>query len=151
MAGFRQTEIQYDRLERHSGVSKWSLRRKIKLTIDTVVSFSSLPMRVTSAAGITIAALSFIYAMYLMLDTLINSRAPEGWTTIIVLILMLGGLQLVVLGMMGEYLWRVCEETRRRPLFLVQEVAGAFPRVERVFRESCRENVLPLDHFTSSP
>ena len=151
MAGFRQTEIQYDRLERHSGVSKWSLRRKIKLTIDTVVSFSSLPMRVTSAAGITIAALSFIYAMYLMLDTLINSRAPEGWTTIIVLILMLGGLQLVVLGMMGEYLWRVCEETRRRPLFLVQEVAGVFPRVERVFRESCRENVLPLDHFTSSP
>ena len=64
---------------------------------------------------------------------------------------MLGGLQLVVLGMMGEYLWRVCEETRRRPLFLVQEVAGVFPRVERVFRESCRENVLPLDHFTSSP
>ena len=58
-------------------MSKWSLRRKIKLTIDTVVSFSSLPMRVTSAAGITIAALSFIYAMYLMLDTLINSRAQR--------------------------------------------------------------------------
>src|SRR5215813_7517846 len=143
LAGFRQTEIQYDRLERHSGVSKWSLRRKVKLTIDTVVSFSSLPMRVTSAAGITIAALSFIYAMYLVLDTLINSRAPEGWTTIIVLILMLSGLQLVVLGMMGEYLWRVCEETRRRPLFLVQEVAGVFPRVERAFRETSRENVLP--------
>jgi hypothetical protein len=65
--------------------------------------------------------------------------------------LMLSGLQLVVLGMMGEYLWRVCEETRRRPLFLVQEVAGVFPRVERVFRETSRENVLPLDRFTSSP
>jgi len=64
-AGFSQTEIQYDRLPRDSAVSKWSLRRKIKLSIDTVVSFSSLPMRVTSAAGITIAALSFIYAIYL--------------------------------------------------------------------------------------
>ena len=64
-AGFSQTEIQYDRLPRDSAVSKWSLRRKIKLSIDTVVSFSSLPMRVTSVAGITIAALSFIYAAYL--------------------------------------------------------------------------------------
>jgi dolichol-phosphate mannosyltransferase len=149
LAGFRQTEIQYDRLERHSGVSKWSLRRKIKLTIDTVVSFSSLPMRVTSAAGITIAALSFIYAGYLALGTLIHGRAPEGWTTIIVVILMVSGLQLVVLGMMGEYLWRVCEETRRRPLFLVQELTGAFPRVERMLKgESCPENVLPIDHLT---
>ena len=151
LAGFRQTEIPYDRLERHSGVSKWSLRRKIKLAIDTVVSFSSLPMRATSATGITIAALSFIFAGYVALDTLINGRAPEGWATIIVLILMLSGLQLIVLGMMGEYLWRVCEETRRRPLFLVQELTGAFPRIERVVKgETCRENVLPIDHWTPS-
>jgi polyisoprenyl-phosphate glycosyltransferase len=151
LAGFRQTEIPYDRLERHSGVSKWSLRRKIKLAIDTVVSFSSLPMRATSAIGITIAVLSFIFAGYVALDTLINGRAPEGWATIIVLILMLSGLQLVVLGMMGEYLWRVCEETRRRPLFLVQELTGAFPRIERVAKgETCRENVLPIDHGTPS-
>jgi glycosyltransferase involved in cell wall biosynthesis len=151
LAGFRQTEIQYDRLERHSGVSKWSLRRKIKLTVDTVVSFSSLPMRVTSAAGVTIAALSFVYAAYLAFDTLINGRVAEGWTTIVVLILMLGGLQLFVLGMLGEYLWRVCEETRRRPLFLVQELIGTFPRVERVLKgEGYRENVPALDHTTSS-
>jgi hypothetical protein len=151
LAGFRQTEIPYDRLERHSGVSKWSLRRKIKLAIDNVVSFSSLPMRATSATGVTIAALSFIFAGYVALDTLINGRAVESWTTIIVLILMLSGLQLVVLGMMGEYLWRVCEETRQRPLFLVQELTGVFPRIERVAKgETCRENVLPLDHWTPS-
>ena len=149
LAGFRQTEIRYDQLERHSGVSKWSLRRKIKLAVDTVVSFSSLPMRATSATGITIAALSFMYAGYIALDRLINGRAPEGWATIIVLILMLSGLQLIVLGMMGEYLWRVCEETRRRPLFLVQELTGAFPRIERVVKgETCRENVLPIDHWS---
>ena len=57
-------------------------------------------------------------------------RSVEGWTTIIVLILMLGGLQLCVLGILGEYLWRVCDEVRRRPLFLVQDVVGSFPRHE---------------------
>lgn len=130
VAGFRQTEIEYDRLERHSGTSKWSLRRKLGLTIDTVVSFSSLPMRVTSIAGLTIAGASFVYAAFLALDTLMNGRVIEGWTTIVILILMLSGIQLTVLGILGEYLWRVCEETRGRPLFLVQELKGKFPRLE---------------------
>jgi glycosyltransferase involved in cell wall biosynthesis len=130
LAGFCQTQIEYDRLERHAGVSKWSVRRKVKHTIDTVVSFSSLPIRLTSAAGIAIAALSFFYALYLAIDRVAYGRGVEGWTTIIVLILMLGGLQLFVLGMLGEYLWRVCDEVRRRPLFLVQEVTGTFPRLE---------------------
>jgi hypothetical protein len=95
--------------------------------------------------------LSFIFAGYVALDTLINGRTPEGWATITVLILMLSGIQLIVLGMMGEYLWRVCEETRRRPLFLVQELTGAFPRIEGLSkRETCRENVLPIDHGTPS-
>lgn len=131
MAGFRQTQIEYDRLERHSGVSKWSVGRKIKHTIDTIVSFSSIPIRITSMLGVIIAALSFVYAAYLSIDTMLYGRAVEGWTTIIVLILMLSGLQLVVLGMLGEYLWRVSDEVRRRPLFLVQEATGEFPRVEK--------------------
>jgi polyisoprenyl-phosphate glycosyltransferase len=151
LVGFRQTEIQYDRLKRRSGVSKWSLRRKIKLTIDTVVSFSSFPMRATSLVGITIAALSFIYAAYLVFDTLINGRPTEGWTTIVVLILMLGGVQLVAVGVLGEYLWRVCEETRRRPLFLVQELTGAFPRIEQMLNgDDLRQGAAPIDQSTSS-
>ena len=124
IAGFRQTQIEYDRLERHAGVSKWSLRQKIKLTIDTIVSFSSIPIRLTSILGIISAVLSFIYAAYLTVDTVLYGRAVEGWATIIVLILGLGGLQLFALGMLGEYLWRVSDEVRRRPLFLVQETAG---------------------------
>jgi dolichol-phosphate mannosyltransferase len=134
MAGFRQTHIDYDRLERNAGVSKWSFGQKIKITIDTLVSFSALPLRAASILGITIAAVSFLYATYLAVDTLIYGRAVEGWTTIIVLILMLGGLQLFVLGMFGEYLWRVCDEVRGRPLFLVQELTGDFTR--------CRERRL---------
>jgi polyisoprenyl-phosphate glycosyltransferase len=142
LAGFRQTQIEYDRLERHAGVSKWSVRRKIKHTIDTVVSFSSLPIRLTSVGGIAIATLSFVYAVYLALDTMFYGRGIEGWTTIIVLILLLGGLQLFVLGMLGEYLWRVCDEVRRRPLFLVQEVTGRFPRLERMLKGQAED--LPL-------
>jgi len=69
-----------------------------------------------------------IYAVYLAVDALINGRAVEGWTSIVVLVMILGGLQLFVLGMLGEYLWRVCDEVRGRPLFLVQDVTGAFPR-----------------------
>ena len=136
MAGFRQVQIEYDRLERHAGVSKWSIGRKIKHTIDTVVSFSSIPIRMTSMLGVVIAVLSFVYAVYLTIDTLMYGRSVEGWTTIIVLLLMLGGLQLVVLGMLGEYLWRVSDEVRRRPLFLVQEVAGEFPRVRQQLQKA---------------
>jgi dolichol-phosphate mannosyltransferase len=135
LAGFRQTQIEYDRLGRHSGASKWSVRKKVEHTLNTVVSFSSLPIRLTAGAGIAIAGLSFLYAVYLALDTSIHGRSVEGWTTIVVLMLMLGGLQLLVLGMLGEYLWRVCDEVRQRPLFLVQEVTGQFPRLQHSLAE----------------
>jgi dolichol-phosphate mannosyltransferase len=133
-AGFRQTQIQYHRLERHSGTSKWSMRRKLKLAIDTIVSFSSFPIRVTSASGILIAFASICYAIFLAIDTLIYGRTIEGWATIVVLILLIGGLQLFVLGILGEYLWRACDEVRQRPLYLLQEVIGSFPRIEAMIK-----------------
>jgi polyisoprenyl-phosphate glycosyltransferase len=131
LAGFRQTQVEYDRLQRRSGKSKWSLRRKVKLTIDTLVSFSSAPIRLASVTGITIAMLSVCYAIYLAIDTLLYGRTIEGWTTIVVLLLMVGGLQLFVLGILGEYLWRVCDDVRQRPLYLVQETVGSFPCIQR--------------------
>ncbi len=131
LSGFRQTQLEYDRLERHAGVSKWSLRRKIRLSIDAIVSFSSIPIRLASILGIVIAMLSFVYAAYLTLNTLLYGRAVEGWATTIVLMLGLGGLQLFVLGVLGEYLWRVADEVRGRPLFLVQECTGDFPLLGR--------------------
>jgi dolichol-phosphate mannosyltransferase len=139
-AGFRQTQIEYDRLERHAGVSKWSVRLKFKHVIDTIVSFSSIPIRLTSVVGILIAAISLLYAGYLALDTMLYGRAIEGWTTTIVLILGLGGLQLFVLGMLGEYLWRACDEVRQRPLYLVQELTGEFPRL----RQEREHRIAPL-------
>jgi dolichol-phosphate mannosyltransferase len=132
MAGFQQTQIEYDRLMWHAGKSKWSIASKVKLSIDSIVSFSSVPIRLASILGIAIAALSFIYAGYLVVDTLAYGRAVEGWATIIVLMLGLGGLQLFVLGVLGEYLWRVADEVRQRPLFLVQETSGDFSRLREM-------------------
>lgn len=130
-AGFRATQIEYDRLSRHSGVSKWSFRQKVRLLFNTIVSFSSWPIRMASLAGFVMALLSFLYAAYLIIDTVIYGSAVEGWATVVVLVLMIGGLQLLVLGMLGEYIWRICDEVRRRPLFLVSEILGTFPRAER--------------------
>jgi glycosyltransferase involved in cell wall biosynthesis len=139
MAGFQQTQIEYDRLMRHAGKSKWSIASKVKLTIDSIVSFSSVPIRLASILGIVIAALSFIYAGYLVVDTLAYGRAVEGWATTIVLMLGLGGLQLFVLGVLGEYLWRVADEVRQRPLFLVQETSGDFSRLREMRKHQLAE------------
>lgn len=135
-AGFSQAQIEYDRHERNSGASKWSLGQKIKVTVDTLVSFSAVPIRSVSLIGIMVAAMSFIYAGYIAVDKLMYGTTLEGWTTIIVLILMIGGLQLFVLGMFGEYLWRVCDDVRGRPLFLVQELRGEFSRTQQLTRRS---------------
>jgi glycosyltransferase involved in cell wall biosynthesis len=144
-AGFRQTQVEYNRLARHAGTSKFTVRRKIRHAIDVIVTFSSFPIRLTSTTGFVIAVLSFAYTVYLALNTIIYARAPEGWTSIIAIVLMLGGVQLMVLGVLGEYLWRVCDEVRQRPLFLVQELRGKFLRVNHSFPN---KPTSPEHHFS---
>ena len=130
-AGFRQTSIFYDRLERHRGRSKWSLRRKLRITTDTIVSFSSLPIRLASLTGLLVAALSFVYSGYLVGYRLIHESEVPGWTTTIALIGLLSGVQLLFLGVLGEYLWRTLDDVRRRPLYFVEEAVGSFRLRER--------------------
>jgi dolichol-phosphate mannosyltransferase len=129
-AGFSVTQIEYDRLSRHSGVSKWSFRQKVRHLANTVLSFSSWPIRMASLTGFAIAALSFVYALYLVASILIFGSQVEGWASIVVLLLLLSGIQLAVLGMLGEYIWRIADEVRQRPLFIVRDLVGDFPRVE---------------------
>ena len=124
-AGFRQMSVPYNRERRRAGKSKWSLRRKLRAMTDTVVSFSTTPIRLATLTGMLIAVGGFAFAAYLVAYRIINGPgAVEGWTSVIVLVLVLGGLQLCVVGMLGEYLWRALDDVRQRPLFLVQEVAG---------------------------
>jgi polyisoprenyl-phosphate glycosyltransferase len=127
-SGFRQTKVEYAWERRHSGKSKWSLRRKIGLVIDIIAAFSMLPIRVVSLSGVVIAVLAFGYMIYEICSRLIYGTEAPGFTQLIVVMLMLGGLQLALLGMLGEYLWRALDNVRARPLFFVQTLCGDFPR-----------------------
>jgi glycosyltransferase involved in cell wall biosynthesis len=131
-AGFQQITIPYNREQRHSGRSKWSMHQKIRIMLDTVVAFSTTPIRMATVSGMVIALVGFAFAAYLVAYRLIHGPgAIEGWTSVIVLVLVLGGFQLCVVGMLGEYLWRALDDVRQRPMFRVQDLVGNLTGAER--------------------
>lgn len=119
--GHKQTFITYDRDPRHSGNTKWNYWKLWNFAIDGIVSFSSTPLRVWSYLGLGISAISFVYASFLVIRTLILGIDLPGYASLMVAILFLGGIQLVSLGIIGEYLGRVYEEVKQRPLYLVRK------------------------------
>ncbi len=122
--GHRQTFITYNRAPRHSGRTKWNYWKLWNFALDGIVSFSSTPLRVWSYLGLIISVISFIYASFLVIRTLILGIDLPGYASLMVAILFLGGIQLVSLGIIGEYLGRVYEEVKQRPLYLVREFYG---------------------------
>lgn len=119
--GFRQTSIRYRQNERNSGKSSFTFMKLIKLAIDSFVSFSFTPIRIISYLGIVISLIGFLYSFILIWNKIFNGIAPTGWTSLMVVILFLGGIQLITLGIIGEYIWRGVEESRNRPLYLIAE------------------------------
>ncbi len=120
--GFKQLGIEYDRAERYAGETKYPLKKMIRFSIDAITSFSFLPLRVASILGMTSSSFGLIgilIALYLRLGT--NITLP-GWTSLMIVVLFLGGLQLFILGVMGEYLGRIYDETRSRPLYIIQDI-----------------------------
>ena len=109
--GFRQTFIEYVKQARHAGVSKWNLSKKIKLFIDSLVSFSYAPIRLMSAVGVGASLLGMLYAAVVVVNAL-RGDPVNGWSSIMVVVLLLGGFQMVMLGILGEYLWRAFDEAR---------------------------------------
>jgi dolichol-phosphate mannosyltransferase len=122
--GFEQAQIVYTKEARRAGVSKWTLSKRIKLAVDSFVSFSYVPIRLMSLLGFCSAALGFLYALFLVMRRIIYEAPIEGWTSLICVVLILSGLQLIMLGVLGEYLWRTFDESRRRPRFLIEESHG---------------------------
>jgi len=127
--GFKQTRVDYDQIARKHGQSRWTKRKMIKLAIDSLIQFSAMPLRACSFAGATIAFAGIAYAIFLVVRSIIGVETPSGWPTVLVSILVLGGAQLSLIGIMGEYLWRVVEEARNRPLYVIRDVrtAGSEP------------------------
>ena len=118
--GFRQEVVRYEQLARNAGRSKWTVSKLVKLAIDSFVEFSAAPVRFASYCGLTIASLGFLYALVLVISAVAFESAPEGWTSAMVVVLIVGGLQLAILGVLGEYIWRGTDEARRRPLYVVR-------------------------------
>nr|WP_070960814.1 glycosyltransferase family 2 protein [Hyphomonas sp. Mor2] len=122
--GFSQQPVLYDVEARRSGESKWSISQLFGYAWNGVVSFSAAPLRMWSVIGICIAALAVAYAAWVIGETLIYGRVIPGYATLVVAIFFLGGLQLLSIGVLGEYIARIFAETKQRPLFIIEEKRG---------------------------
>jgi glycosyltransferase involved in cell wall biosynthesis len=121
--GFRQISISYEKQARLHGRSGWTVRKKIKLIIDSLTSFTYQPIRWMSLMGLTVSMLGVVYAAVLLLNAVLGSPA-QGWTSLMVVVLFLGGGQMFMLGVLGEYIWRGLDESRQRPRYLIERMAG---------------------------
>jgi dolichol-phosphate mannosyltransferase len=123
--GFRQTAITYTKENRLHGHSGWTLRKKFKLVLDSLICFSSFPIRVMSYLGVLIALCGSVYTGVVIANA-IAGRTPPGWASLMAVVVVLGGLQLSMMGVLGEYLWRALEESRRRPPYWL-EASTVYP------------------------
>jgi len=119
--GYRQGVVTYESSARAAGRSKYTLRHMLRFALDAVVSFSAVPLRVASLLGFVASALGGVYLAYVVGVRLFTETAVPGWTSVVVVVLILGGAQLVCLGIIGQYLGRMYDEVKGRPLFLVAE------------------------------
>ncbi len=113
--------IPYTRRKRDIGTSRWTLQKKVKLFIDTFVSFSYIPIRVVLYLGITLGFLSFAYAIFLIFAKIYGLVDVRGWTSLMLVILFVSSFQMVALGVIGEYVWRGVDASRNRPNFIVDK------------------------------
>jgi polyisoprenyl-phosphate glycosyltransferase len=119
-AGFRETQVPYHRPSRLVGASSWTTAKMVKAAMDTFISFSLFPIRTITYLGLAVSALSFLFGFYVLLNKILYGTRVMGWSSVMLTVLLLGGVQLVMIGVLGEYLWRILEESRGRPLYIVE-------------------------------
>jgi glycosyltransferase involved in cell wall biosynthesis len=122
--GFRQTSIPYDVAERHAGVTKFNLFRLYRLAIDGITAFTSVPLKVWTFVGMLVAAFALLYGLLFIIKTLVLGIDVPGYPSLIVATMFLSGVQLISLGVIGEYLGRVFTEVKSRPLYVVRKAYG---------------------------
>jgi glycosyltransferase involved in cell wall biosynthesis len=126
-SGFRETSVLYHRPRRLVGASSWTVRKMVRAAIDTFVAFSSLPIRVISLLGLLVSFLSFVFGFYVVVNMVLFGTRVQGWTSVMLAVLVLGGVQLLMIGVLGEYLQRILDEARARPLYIVERTLGLSP------------------------
>jgi len=121
--GFSADQITYTKERRVAGTSKWTVKRKFKALADAFVSFSYAPLRAMSFLGMACSLLGFAYALLVIVVRLMTRAPVQGWASLIVVVLVLGGVQMMMLGVLGEYLWRTLEAARHRPIYFLEETS----------------------------
>ena len=127
--GFEQTAIEYRRAKRHAGVSKYPLRKMIMFAADGIISFSTVPLRLAITLGVMFAFFAVLGIFYALFMRIFTDNFVEGWTALMIAVLLIGGVQLVCLGILGEYTGKIYREVKRRPLYIVQKRIGFEPHV----------------------
>lgn len=123
--GFPSCAVPYERAPRHAGISKWSYWRLWNLALEGITSFTVMPLKVATYLGLLVALLAVLYAAEVVVKTLLIGNPVSGYPSLMTVVLFLGGVQLVTLGVIGEYLGRVFNETKQRPLYLVEAYSPA--------------------------
>lgn len=126
-AGFRQIGVPVARASREAGSSKYGIRKLLRLAFDGIFAFSVVPLRAAALTGAIAIAMSTLFATYSLVARLFFDRAPRGFTSLILTLIFLSGVQLFFLGVIGEYLGRLYEEVKGRPIYVVDEIVGARP------------------------
>ncbi|TAG51583.1 MAG: glycosyltransferase [Cytophagales bacterium] len=117
--GYDFVTVPYVREKRKEGKSKWTISKKIKLTIDTIVSYSFFPLRLISSIGLILGVIALVYAIIIIFYKIFGLTTPEGWTSLMVVLLFVSSIQMISIGVLGEYIWRTLDSSRQRPSFIV--------------------------------
>jgi dolichol-phosphate mannosyltransferase len=120
--GYRQTLVPYDRGERTHGESGWSLKKRIKMGVDMFTAFSAAPLRLVSLTGLTIGTLGLMFGLWTLVRGIFSDVPVPGWASMMVMTSIMGGMILLSISVLGEYVWRTLDEARARPIYLEQAV-----------------------------
>jgi glycosyltransferase involved in cell wall biosynthesis len=119
--GFKKKDVEFEQGDRIAGESSWNYRQLFSFAIDGITSFTSAPLRISTIVGFVVSLMAFIYMIYVFIKALIWGDPVQGYPTLVILILFLGGIQLLSLGIIGEYIGRIYNETKNRPDYIVRE------------------------------
>ena len=128
--GFKQVPFSYNRDARFAGETKYPLRKMVRFAFDAITGFSSAPLKLASHAGLALSLGSLLIIVYISWAWL-TGQSIQGWTSLMLVVVILGAMQMFVLALMGEYIGRLYNQSKQRPLYIVQEVAGAGPQQAR--------------------
>lgn len=119
--GFNQTFLEYDRDGRYAGETGYTFRKLFRLALDGITSFSNFPLKFATIAGFVVSGVSFLLILYALFSYFFSGDTPQGWTSLMITILFIGGIQLIGIGIIGEYISRISANVRKRPLYIIRE------------------------------